>query len=65
MGTQRNISQMKEHEKFPEKELPEMKASSLSDIEFKTMTIMMFKELKERRNEVNDNIKKERVSIKK
>ena len=36
---------MKEKEESPEKELIEIKASNLSNIEFKVMVIRMFKEL--------------------
>ena len=44
-GEQRNIPEMKEQEKSPEKELNEMEASNLLDIEFKQeMVIKMFKE---------------------
>lgn len=38
---------MKEQENFPEKELNEMGASKLSDIKFKTMVIIILKELSE------------------
>ena len=36
---QRNMAQMKEHIKTPEKELKKMKISNLSDAEFKTLVI--------------------------
>ena len=36
---------MKGQEKFPEKELNEMEANNLSDIEFKKMVVRMLKEL--------------------
>ena len=39
------MAQMKEHFKTPEKELNEMERSNLSDAEFKTLVIIMFKEL--------------------
>ena len=45
MRRQRNISQMKEQNKTPEKELNEMERSNLSDAEFKTPVIRMLKEL--------------------
>ena len=38
---------MKEQIKTPEKELNEMEISNLSDAEFKTLVIRMFKELSE------------------
>ena len=46
MGRQRKIPQMKEQEKFPEKELNEMEASNLPDIDVKSMVIKMLKELR-------------------
>ena len=39
MRKQRNMAQMKEHIKTPEKELKKMKISNLSDAEFKTLVI--------------------------
>ena len=47
MRKQRNMAQMKELIKTPEKELNEMEISNLSDAEFKTLVIMMLKELSE------------------
>ena len=47
MKRQRNKDQMKEQIKIPEKELNEMEISNLSDAEFKTLLIRMFKELSE------------------
>ena len=44
---QRNIAQMKEQIKTPEKELNKMEISNLSDAEFKTVFIRMSKELSE------------------
>ena len=41
----RNMAQMKEHIKTPEKKLNEMEISNLSDAEFKTLFIRMLKEL--------------------
>ena len=41
------MAQMKEQIKTPEKELNEMKISSLSDAEFKTLVIRTLKELSE------------------
>ena len=46
MGRQRNLPQMKEPENSPEKELNEMEASNLSDIEFKVMVIKMLNSMK-------------------
>ena len=47
MRRQRNMAQMKEQIKTPEKELNKMEISSLLDAEFKTLVIRMFKELRE------------------
>ena len=41
------MAQMKEQIKIPEKELSEMEISNLSDAEFKTLVLRMFKELSE------------------
>ena len=45
MRRQRNISQMKEQKKTPEKELNKMETSNLLDVEFKTLVIRMRNEL--------------------
>ena len=45
MGRRRNKSQRKEKEDYPEKELIEIEARNLSDIEFKVVCISMLKEL--------------------
>ena len=54
MRRQRNMAQMKEQSKIPEKELNKMEIVSLSDAEFKTLVIRMLKEL----IEYGNNIKK-------
>ena len=64
MMRQGNISQMKEQEKSPDKELNEMEASNLPDAEFKTLVLRMFKELSETFNEEIGNVKKDTVIIK-
>ena len=46
MRKQRNMAQMKEQIKTPEKELKEMEINNLSDTEFKTFVIRMHKELR-------------------
>ena len=46
MRTQRKMAQMKDRSKL-EKELNEMETSDLSEAEFKTLVIRMFKELGE------------------
>ena len=45
MRRQRNMAQMKEQNKTPEKELNEMGIANPSDAEFKTLVISMVKEL--------------------
>ena len=44
---QRNMAQMKEYIKTPEKELNKINISNLSDAEFKTLVTRMLKELSE------------------
>ena len=46
-GCQRNMPQMKEQIKTPEKQLNKMEISNLSDAKFKTLAIRMVKELSE------------------
>ena len=41
------MTQMKEQIEIPEKELNKMEISNLSDAEFKTLVIMIFKEVSE------------------
>ena len=50
MRRQRNMAQMKEQMKTPEKELNKTEISNLSDAEFKTPVIRMLKELSENIN---------------
>ena len=52
MRRKRNMAQMKEQIKTPEKELNRMKISNLSDAEFKTLVIRMLKELREDLNSI-------------
>ena len=52
MRRQRNMAQMKEQIKIPEKELSEMEISNLSDAEFKTLGIRMLKEISEDLNSI-------------
>ena len=58
------MSQRKEQDKTPEKELNEMEASSLPDAEFKTLVIRMLNELKGRLEELGENFNKEVENIK-
>ena len=48
------MAQMKEQIKTPEKELSDMEISNLSDAEFKTVVIRMFKELSENLNSIKN-----------
>ena len=57
MRRQRNMDQMKEQIKTPEKELNKVEKSHLSDVVFKTLVIRILKELSEDLN----NIKKDPV----
>ena len=52
MRRQRNMYQMKEQNKTPEKELNKIETSNLSDAEFKTLVIRMLKELREYINSI-------------
>ena len=52
MRTQRNMAQMKEQNKTPEKERNKMDISNLSDAELKTMVMRMLKELSEDLNSI-------------
>ena len=52
MRRQRNMAQMKEQIKTPEKELNKMEISNLSDVEFKILVIRMLKELSEDLNSI-------------
>ena len=52
MRRQRNMAQMKEQNKTPEKELNKMEISNSSDAEFKTLVIMNLKELSEYFNSI-------------
>ena len=52
MRRQRNMAQMKEQIKTPEKELNKMDMNNLLDVEFKTLFIRMLKELSEDLNSI-------------
>ena len=47
MKRQRNMTQLKEQNKTPEKELGKMETSNLLEAEFKTLVIRMLRELSE------------------
>ena len=52
MKRPRNMAQMKEQIKTPEKELNKVEISNLSDAEFKTLVIRMLKKLNEDLNSI-------------
>ena len=52
MRKQRNMAQMKEQIKTPEKELNKMEISNLSNAEFKILVIRMLKELSKDLNHI-------------
>ena len=52
MRRQRNMAQMKEQVKTPEKQLNKMDINNLSDAEFKTLVIRMLKEISEDLNSI-------------
>ena len=52
---------MKEQIKTPEKELKKMQISNLSDAEFKTMVIRIFKELSENLNSIKRPNQKRKI----
>ena len=52
MKRQRNMAQMKEPVRTPEKELNKMEISNLSDAEFKTLVIRQLKEFSEDLNSI-------------
>ena len=57
MRRQRNMAQMKEQIKTPEKELNEMEISNLSDAELETLVMRMFEELSEDLNSIKKIVK--------
>ena len=64
MRRQKNVSQMKEHNKTPEKELNKMETSNLLDSEFKTLVIRMLKKPRGRVEELSENFSQEIGNIK-
>ena len=65
MKTQRNMAQMKEQNKTPEKELNKREISNLSDAEFKMLVIKMLRELTGYGNNIKEEIKVTLSEIKK
>ena len=61
---QRNILQMKEQNKTPVKELNKMQISNVTDIEFKTLVILMLSFLCEKFNKEIGNIKQNQSEMK-
>ena len=61
----RNMNQMEEQNKTPEKELNKMEKANLSDVEFKTLVIRMLKELIEYGNNIIEEMKVTVSEIKK
>ena len=57
MRRQKNMSQMKEESKTPEKELIKMEKANLSDAEFKTLVIRMLRELIEYGKGIREEMK--------
>ena len=62
---QRNMAQMKEQNKIPEKELNEMETANLSDAEFKALVIRMLEERIKYGNKVKEEMKATLSEIKK
>ena len=61
MRRQRNMAQMKEQIKTPEKELNEMEISNLSYAEFKILLVRILKELSEDLNSIKRSSQKQRI----
>lgn len=59
MRRQRYVLQTKERDKISEKELNAMEISNLPDKEFKVLVIKMLTELRERMDELSENVNKE------
>ena len=63
MRRQRNMAQIKEQFKTPEKELNKMEISNLPDAEFKTLLIKMLKELIEYFNSIKKTQEEMKVTL--
>ena len=57
VSRQRNMAQMKEHIKTPEKEISDEEIDNLSDAEFKTLVIRMLTELIEFGSKMKEEMK--------
>ena len=64
MRRQRNMAQMKEQIKTPEKGLNEMEISNLSHAEFKTLVIRMLTEMVEYGHKIEEEVKAMQSEIK-
>ena len=62
---QRNMAQMKEQIKAPEKELSNDEMANLSDAEFKTLVIKMLREITEYGHKIKEEVKAIQSEIKK
>ena len=58
------MSQMKDQDKTPEKDLNKMKTSNLTDAEFKTLVISMLGKLRGRIDQLSENFNKKIENIK-
>ena len=65
MRKQRNMSQIKEQKKTPEKELIKTETSNILDKEFKTLVIRMLNELRGKEDELSQNLNGQLENIKK
>ena len=57
LGRQRNVAQMKEQKKNPEKELNEIEVTNLSDAGLKILVTRMLKELTEYGTNITEDMK--------
>ena len=62
MRRYRNITEMKEQIKIPEKELNKIEISNVSDVEFKTLVIRMLKELSEDLRSIKNPVRNARFT---
>ena len=65
MRRQRNMAQIKQQNKTPEKELNKMEIANLSDVKFRISVIRMLKELTEYSNNIKEKMKVTLSEIKK
>ena len=64
MRRQRNMAQMKEQNKTPEKELSDEEVDNLSDVEYKTLVIRMLTEMVEYGHKIEEKVKATKSEIK-